>query len=59
MDDVSSETCFVFITKCRQNELQKHRVVYTYTYRQRRIGILNDELPVRGLRGNTGYNVST
>ena len=28
MDDVSSETCFVFIKKYRKNELQKHRVVH-------------------------------
>ena len=37
MDDVSSETCFVFIKKYRKNELQKHRVVhqsdkYIYIY---------------------------
>ena len=28
MDDVSSETCFAFIKKYWQNELQKHRVVH-------------------------------
>ena len=37
MDDVSSETCFVFIKKYSKNELQKHRVVhqsdkYIYIY---------------------------
>ena len=28
MDDVPSETCFVFIKKYRKNELQKHRVAH-------------------------------
>ena len=29
MDDVSPETCFVFIKKCEENyELQKHHVVH-------------------------------
>ena len=28
MDDVSSETCFVFIKKYKKNDLQEHCVVH-------------------------------
>ena len=28
MDDVPSETCFVFFKKYKKNELQKHRVAH-------------------------------